>query len=351
MKILFVQKFPCIRNWKMARALKAKGFNVDLAYTISPASRIYSGLSDDVYACCIKVRSARELKELASSYDIVHSHNEPDDLTVILLSVGVPVIHDSHDMISLRPGRNRQEQQKVDLLEAAAHRGAAGRVYVSDYMLKVAAERYNVDPQKSVVFGNYVDKCDIPAVFPPRIKEEGIHLVYQGGLGIRGTHRDFSSIFSCLTAAGIHLHVYPAAHTAQFAGNLQKSPFLHLHESKPPSEIITEIAKYDFGIIPFEITPQNRTFLNQSMPNKLYEYLAAGLPVIAPRLFSLEKFISSTGSGIIYDHPSEIPARLEELTTIRNTVNVRQFARTYQEEIMRLIDFYYLIESCKGRRK
>jgi len=337
----------------MARALKAKGFNVDLAYTISTASRIYSGLSDDVYARCIKVGSEEELKELAGNYDLVHSHNEPDNLTVALLPVRVPVIHDSHDMISLRPNSDKKAQKKVELLEDAAHRRAAGRVYVSDYMLKVAVERYNVDPQKSIIFENYVDERDIPASLPPHTAKEGTHIVYQGSLSIRGTHRDFSAIFSSLTATGIHLHVYPTANRVKFSNLLQKSPYLHLHKPVSPLNIIEEIAQYDFGIIPFKITPQNRAFLNQSMPNKLFEYLAAGLPVIAPRLYSLEKFISSTNAGIIYDDPAEIPARIEELITIKNTANVRRFARTYQEEIMRLIDFYYLIASStnKGRKK
>ena len=42
LNILFVQEWPCIRNYKMATALRGKGHRVSLAYAKAKLSQIQS---------------------------------------------------------------------------------------------------------------------------------------------------------------------------------------------------------------------------------------------------------------------------------------------------------------------
>ena len=351
MKVLFVQKHPCIRNYKIAVALKKKGVQVDLAYTHLPISKMYPGLSDSVYSKNIHASSVYEIRKLASSYDVVHSHNEPDDFTIGLLGIDPPLIHDTHDMISLRPIPNVDKQKMLAEKEELANRAAKGRVYVSEYMLKVALERYEVEPERCLVYGNYANKEDIPENLW-ECPKDGIHIVYQGGVNLPGGHRWYGDIFGALNKAGIHVHVYPSPVYGMSKSRLgsesyfTKSPYLHLHASVSPEKLIKEMVQYDAGIIPFNITNENRLFLNQSMPNKLWEYLGAGLPVIAPRLYSLEKFINETGAGVIYDAPRDIINQIGRLATIKAS-GVRRHIKTHDDEIGNLISFYRLLGGAK----
>ena len=53
LNILFVQDSPCIRNYKMATALRTRGHRVSLAYTMKRLSESYRGLSDETYRAAI----------------------------------------------------------------------------------------------------------------------------------------------------------------------------------------------------------------------------------------------------------------------------------------------------------
>jgi len=48
------------------------------------------------------------------------------------------------------------------------------------------------------------------------------------------------------------------------------------------------------------------------MPNKLFEYLAAGLPVIARDLYSLREFLEKHEAGFLYSEDEEIPLKLKD---------------------------------------
>jgi len=89
--VLFVQESPCIRNYKMATALRKRGHRVTLAYGRARLSQVYPGLSDDVYDELIHLDGFRELWDIAKGFDVVHCHNEPDFLTVAALGcAGIP---------------------------------------------------------------------------------------------------------------------------------------------------------------------------------------------------------------------------------------------------------------------
>ncbi len=350
MEVLFVQTHSHLRSWKIAKALKKHGINVDMAYTSSSIDRFYKGLKDDVYRDLYKITTIQELRELAETYRIVHSFNEPDELTVWLKGIKTVLIHDTADMISLRPTWDDKKQEDLREKEATANRCSDGRIYTCEFTMETAAKMYGIDKSRSLVYGNYVNEDDIPTPLPDRINAEGVHLVYEGGLNKEGTHRDFRDIFKLLTDAGVHVHVYPPAHNAIYAERLIKSPYLHIHESVSPNEIVREIAKYDYGIIPWNIFPENKTFLDQSMPNKLFEYLAAGLPVIVPLLYSLEEFLNQTGAGVIYDDPQDIPPLFGVLEDIKKT-KVQKHTKIHEKESGRLISFYRDLLGGRGQKR
>lgn len=89
-----------------------------------------------------------------------------------------------------------------------------------------------------------------------------------------------------------------------------------------PSEALPEVTvSADAGLILFENTCLNHYY---SLPNKLYEYMMAGLPVIAGDFPEMARIINKHNCGILVDSssPQAIAKGLEEL--IRSPDEMRQ---------------------------
>ncbi len=334
--ILFVQEFPCIRNYKMARALKSKGHKVSLAYTRAKLSQIYN-LNDDVYHKLIPIADFRQLWDVSRLYDIVHCHNEPDVLTVNCLAGDSPVIHDTHDLISLREPKN----VNFKFFEGIANRGSDGRVYSSHLQMSEAHDMYGIEPDNSIVLYNYVSKDDVPFKLKPKIsKKDGeIHIVYEGGIGVDIPHRNFMPIFKEIAKRGIHIHIYPAFHIKEYEREFSNNPYIHYNRPISPGDIMYEMSQYDFGIIPFIESEENSRHTNSMIPHKLFEYMAAGLPVIASDIKGVKYFIEKDNIGITYKNVDDIFNVIGELEKIK----VKNKIYTIEDEIDKLVEFYHKI--------
>ena len=339
LNILFVQDSPCIRNYKMATALRPRGHRVSLAYTMKRLSESYSGLSDETYDECIQLTSYRHLWEISKNYDLVHCHNEPDNLTVAALAGDAPVIHDTHDLISLR------DTQSPDLsyLEGIANRAASGRVYSTPYQRDEAKTLYGVNGP-SLIFYNYVSESDLSKIYLPKlsINDGEIHIVYEGGIG-GSTHRDFTDTFIQLTNKKIHIHVYPTSYCREHEQFFSKFPRIHYYQPVSPKKIIEEMTQYDFGIIPFNIKNGNKRFLDSTIANKLFEYLAAGLPVITSPLKSYIDFFLKYPVGIVFECADDMLKNITQLREITRKTDFSKLIYTYESEIEKLEEFYRTI--------
>lgn len=337
LNILFVQESPCIRNYKMAVALRARGHQVSLAYTTARLSQMYPGLDDGVYNQCIQIGHNRQLWDLCGDYDVVHCHNEPDMLTVVALGGKTPVVHDTHDLISLRqPG-----DKNIEFFEGLANRAAQGRVYTTPYQRETAAALHGVAGPGLVLY-NYVSQGDLPSHYLSKLSEKDgqTHVVYEGGIG-GNTHRDFKELFWELAEQGLRLHIYPNRLTPELQALFQGRPNIHLHEPVSPHNIIGEMSQYDIGIIPFNLVKGNRRFLDTTIANKLFEYLAAGLPVIASPLKSYVDYFARNPVGFTFDSAQQVMELLPQLGRMSREIDFGQHIFTYEGQIEKLESFYY----------
>ena len=342
LNILFAQEAPCIRNYKMATALRSLGHRVTLAYTKARLSQMYKGLGDDVYNECVQLRGYRHLWELSLDFDLIHCHNEPDLLTVAALAGEVPVVHDTHDLISLRSGGDNN----LTFFEGVANRGAHGRVYSTPFQRDEARQLYGVTGP-SLIFYNYASKSDLPSVFHPKLSagDGATHIVYEGGVG--GTaHRDFIQLFVTLAQNGIHVHIHPTFYREDLAKFFGQYPQIHYYQPESPKKIIEIMTRYDYGLIPFNLEKGNKRFLDSTIANKLFEYLAAGLPVAASALRSYVDFFSRNPVGLTFNSDMELIQGLPRLKQMADSIDFSQYIFTYEKEIGRMVDFYRLITSC-----
>lgn len=327
----------------MARALRSAGCQVDLCWVRAPIEEVYSHLRpDEAYSRSFRMESLRHLWDVSGEYDLVHCHNEPDTYTVAALAGEAPVVHDTHDMISLRDGESR-----LAFFEGIANRGAAGRIYTTPEQMSIAEDMYGVG-EPSVVVENYVSEPDIPRLGLPKLSASDgqIHVVYQGGIG-GPSHRDFGEYLLALASEGIHVHIYPTRWNDAVARVFESEPLIHFEHPVSPSDIMRTMTQYDAGLIPFCITVDNRAFLDSTMANKLFEYIAAGIPVVASDLKTYRRFFTQYPVGKTFHGDDDIAAAVREVIGLKveECVDIREM--TYESSIGRVLTLYDKILRAK----
>jgi glycosyltransferase involved in cell wall biosynthesis len=91
---------------------------------------------------------------------------------------------------------------------------------------------------------------------------------------------------------------------------------IHFHGAVPQHELLRFTASADAGLIPYQATCLNNLYCT---PNKLFEYIAAGLPIVACDLPELRRVIGDNGIGLIIDagSPETFARAIDQLLTDR----------------------------------
>ena len=97
------------------------------------------------------------------------------------------------------------------------------------------------------------------------------------------------------------------------------------------------------GFIPLIIKNGNKRFLDSTIANKLFEYLAAGLPVITSPLKSYIDFFLKYPVGIVFECADDLLKNITQLREITRKTDFSKLIYTYESEIEKLEKFYRTI--------
>jgi glycosyltransferase involved in cell wall biosynthesis len=352
-RVLFVQQQPCIRSLKYAVGLRSAKPDVELgfAYRGGTLSEWY-GSGDELFDKWWKLdsRPATELQQIVEAFgpDIVHSHNLPDELTVAALGIvdgRIPVVHDVHDLQSLRrtPYEDGFPEPDDALgLEKQAIEGSAGLVAVSDELLGAIRAQHEVSA-RTLVFPNFALGRDLPEQLPVRdVSGHGLpSLVYQGTLATNGGHYDLRELFTRVVESGVILTVYAARDVPEYERLADELAGLTYHSPLEPAELLRTLPRFDFGWAGFN-DGLNAAHIDTALPNKVFEYLGCGLPVITLGHRAIKRFVEEEGVGIALAAVDELEARLREadLRALRKRVEQARPGLTVEANIGRLTDLY-----------
>src|SRR6266540_2622970 len=165
MRVLFLEGQPCMRALKYAVGLRGLDSELTLgfAYRGMTLGEWY-GSGDDLFEDWWRLGEdlAHDLERAIDEFepDLIHSHNLPDSLTVLALDLvhgEIPVVHDAHDLYSLRrtPYEDGLPEPEDPLeLEKLAIEGSAALVTVSDEMTVQIRARHR-PPALVEAFPNY----------------------------------------------------------------------------------------------------------------------------------------------------------------------------------------------------
>ena len=355
-RVLFLQQQPCIRTLKYGLGLRdLGGFELGFACQGQTLTEWY-GEGDELFDRWWHIDGdpsdvARVVEEFRP--DVIHCHNLPDRLTVVALDVvardvvgrRVPVIHDVHDLQSLRQTPYEDgfpEPADPLVLEKQAVTGCAALVAVSQEMLDEITARHG-RPASALCFANYAIGRDLPAEIaaPERPISKPPRIVYQGTLSTNGGHYDLREIFRSIVDQSVWLDVYAARPAPDYEMLADETPGLTLHDRVSPGRLLEVLGQYDFGWAGFNTT-LNRAHLDTALPNKAFEYLGCGLPVLTLDHRALRRFVEEHGVGVSLPTLAGLAATLEalDLTSLRRRVALARPHLTIEANIAKIATLY-----------
>ena len=352
MRILFLQQQPCVRAMKYAAGLRGARpeWRLAFAYQGKTLSQWY-GSGDELFERWWDLGEDPDetLPRAISEFrpDLIHSHNLPDSLTVLANEAtdgSVPVVHDVHDLQSLRqtPYEHGFPEPGDPLaLEKRAIEESAAVVAVSEEQLAEIHARHRV-PRRTLAFANYALRRDLPDPLPAWQRNgDRLRLVYQGTLSTNGGHYDLREIFASLVEAGSTLDVYPSRHVPAYRELARECRGLRCRETLDPARLLQALPAYDFGWAGFNAT-LNAAHLDTALPNKVYEYVGCGLPVLTFGHRALTRLVREKGLGISVNDATELPDALArcDLAELRARVAAARFELTVESNIEGLVEFY-----------
>lgn len=328
MKIGFVSHHCCIRVIKQGIALSMAGHDVRFIQ-----NRIANQKLLNILPWVSFYTNELELAAKATNWDldIIHVHNEPDWMTVVIKDVrpDLKIVHDCHDLETVRTG-------KPDKDEAKALNIADGLAFSSIGFLRHFDNFYGKDDRpKEVIYSmclaNFLCLRKLPRC-------NGI--VYQGGSSVGApegfaNYRDYREITKTLCTMGIPFYIYPA-------GVEDVSPYRNVGAVVfPPLEynsLMQQLNRYDWGLVASPIGPQNA--FNWAMPNKLFEYIMAGIPVIVLDLNEAGEFVKEHELGVVIESIDDVPKIYDQHEHYRQKVKEKRHLFTMESQVAKIENLY-----------
>jgi len=371
-RILFLEPQPCIRALKYAKGLKwmfGGKVCIIFGYLFHTLNELY-GHGDEVFDKLVKLNPdnlKRDVKRLVNKFHpfVIHSHNAPDFLTISAIEAvngEVPVIHDCHEALTLRDTgyyasddeekiRNEYPRQ-----EKIANEESDGRIYVTEGVRDYIQQRYEVDRSKDMVFYSYVCQSMVPSRLRGKFSEKDgqTHIVYIGTVTsiVKDSHYDLREIFREIADHGIHVHMYVSIWGAKdkaYHHLAEENNLIHYHGHLDQKRLLDEIAQYDFGWAGFNSNQKNRKHLDVALPNKIFEYIACGLPVLAFPHRNMREFLNQHGVGLVFDSVDEMASQLENgrLESLKRDILKARHEFTVEKNIGKVIRYYERIRASK----
>jgi glycosyltransferase involved in cell wall biosynthesis len=292
-------------------------------------------------------------------FDIVHA-NELETLPVgwlIARRLGARLVYDAHEIYaSSEPDHPRIFTAVTSVLEAALARRATAVTTVSTPIAEELRSRLKLQATPSVIL-NCPDESEQPA---ERNGAAPLRAVYQGAMGVS---RPLGDIFAAAAAApSVHFTIRVAGadlgSLRRRAADLGIAGRVKIAEPVEPTKLVEALAGEHVGLIINRPVSRNDELV---FPNKLFEYLMAGLAVVAPRLPGMTPLLEEeqVGATFVAGDPVALGETLEQLAAQPDRVaamrkRARRLARgrynaRVQAELLRAVWDDALAQAPSGR--
>jgi glycogen synthase len=231
----------------------------------------------------------------AGRFDVIHAHDFETLLAARLLAhAKTRLVYDAHEIYAdQEPDAPSLQRALVRRLEGPLARRADTVITVSESIAEELTESLKLRKRPLVVLS-----CPPRNEVEPAARGDGPLLaLYQGAMGPGRPLEDL--VVAAEHAEGVKLTVrVPGA---------PRLPGVEMAEPVEPDELVESGAAFHVGLVINRPVTRNDELV---LPNKLFEYLMAGLAVVVPRLPGLAPLVEGEGIGLTYE-----PGRPELLGT------------------------------------
>jgi glycosyltransferase involved in cell wall biosynthesis len=295
--------------------------------------------------------------------DVVHAHDAAMLAPGLAAarSVGARLVYDSHELATGVPYRERLWALFVRWLERVVIRRCDAVLTVSDGIADRLVELHGL-PRRPAVVRN------VPDVTGPIAggRLRGVVGIGDAPLvlhqGAPARHRGCEQLVRAMASVpDAHLVFlgdegdpgYVASLT-RLAGGCGLEERVHFVPSVPLEELLAQTAEADVGVSLLEDVCENHRL---ALPNKVFEYVAAGVPVVASRLPEVRRLVEQRGIGWTADasDPADVARALRDALAGRDEprleANLQAAAREFSwgREQRRLLDVYEALEPRRRR--
>jgi glycosyltransferase involved in cell wall biosynthesis len=255
--------------------------------------------------------------------DVIHANDLPQLLPAVLAGgqLGVPVIYDAHEVYPEIATLSPEQQEQLKLKESVLVHHCAERITVNPFCAAFMEERYGcgpfhiimnaTKPPKGHVRGQRDDRLRKRLGLPPQTRL----LMFQGWMADVG--RGLLELVAGMASVREDVHLVmmgygdadlfkAAAHEVDVAARV------HILPPVPWDELVSWSAAADIGVIPYQPVDFNHMACS---PNKLFEFISAGLPILANDLPFLTAVIEGEGFGITrkMETPADMARAINEM--------------------------------------
>jgi glycosyltransferase involved in cell wall biosynthesis len=234
--------------------------------------------------------------------DIVHS-NDLSALPVAVLikffGKNVKVVYDCHEYETEINGLKGIEKKAKKILEKCLVPFADKIITVSESIAGEYAQLYNISKPYLILNCPAYNKRSKSDLFRKNLSigPEKTIFLYQGGLtkgrGIELLLEAFSDLVDDKNVL-VLMGYGPLESLVKSKAEVSSNIFFH--PAVEPSILLDYTSSADYGILFYEDTCLNHRYCS---PNKIFEYLMAGLPVISSNLVEMKRLVEREGVGIV----------------------------------------------------
>ncbi len=249
---------------------------------------------------------------LMNRADIIVAHDLPQlPAAVTLASIFKSyVVYDSHELYPQQFAHGKRKRDLYSEVEEYLINYVDQVITVSDSFSKFISIKYQITPPEVILNAPAIESSILPIKKTNIIKENlGLLksdkvLLYQGGVSfLKGDVRNLEKLLLAMEYVeneNIKL-VFMGTKGFRFDDFIQIAKTKKLynrkffyHESVPQDKLLNYTTSADAGIIPYPHVDFNTYFCS---PNKLFEFIVAGLPILANSSPELNSFIKGKNIG------------------------------------------------------
>lgn len=306
----------------------------------------------------IQVRYLIALHDINIVYSLLSATDESTEVTLELLdsAIETPIVRHYKE----HPCIPTLEEQRV-LLETA------GQIYINIESYEYFRAVYGVSSSSAhILDADMIAARYMSEDFGPKLRDEDRepHLLVAGGMSTLDDRFDVRELCKQLNKRRVHVHLYGymvtqidnrplvGDHATQHAYEelAAQLSYVHLHSYIQPEQFCSVWSRYDAGFMHSQVvhTDKAARFEEMNFPYRYTAYLAAGLPLVVPRIgqSAMRNLVEREGIGLVYLDYSDLAEKLHDDAGI-STLNARTRQKrkgfsfdSCADELLRILETY-----------